>query len=99
MRLLIPVSVSWGELFDILSILGMKSSRVLKNAKFKNIRNELQLFTDIVRQAEQQKISGTRFIEPARALYKTNDTHAALEFQINKLLGSELIGEKSCPGC
>ncbi|MDH3328404.1 MAG: hypothetical protein OEM01_04155 [Desulfobulbaceae bacterium] len=131
MRLLIPVS--WGELFDKVTILEIKSSRITDSAKLKNIRNELKLLADIARQAKQQnevdivtleevssrlrkanetlwdieneirdcereKNFGSRFIELARAVYKTNDKRAALKFQINKLLGSELIEEKSYQG-
>jgi len=128
MRLLIPVS--WGELFDKVTILEIKSSRITDSAKLKNIRNELKLLADIARQVkhqneidiitleevssrlrkanetlwdieneirdcEREKNFGSRFIELARAVYKTNDKRAALKFQINKLLGSELIEEKS----
>ena len=34
-------------------------------------------------------------VELAREVYKTNDTRAALQREINELLGSRLIEEKS----
>ena len=39
--------------------------------------------------------STTRFVELARAVYQTNDRRAALKREINVLLGSQLIEEKS----
>ncbi|MDW7771455.1 MAG: hypothetical protein SCH71_01050 [Desulfobulbaceae bacterium] len=128
MTLLIPVS--WGELFDKVTILEIKAARVTDKAKLKNIRKELQLLAAIAAQARQQnetvarsleevtgqlrrvnktlwdiedeirdcereKNFGPRFIELARAVYKTNDQRAALKLEINKILGSELIEEKS----
>ena len=128
MSLLVPVS--WGELFDKLTILDIKSSRIKDSAKLGNIRKELQLLSDIAKEAEQRNAAaktsfadvtrqlrevneslwdiedeirdcerkknfGSRFIELARAVYKTNDRRAALKYRINELLGSELVEEKS----
>ena len=129
MALLIPVS--WGELFDKITILEIKCARMHDPAKLKNVRNELDLLTDLVsrsetlqtgaekdalqeligqlaainetlweiedaiRDCERHRDFGSRFLELARAVYQNNDRRAALKHRINKLLGSDLIEEKS----
>ena len=50
---------------------------------------------DDIRDCERQSNFGPRFIELARAVYKTNDLRARLKRQLNDLLGSELVEEKS----
>jgi hypothetical protein len=44
---------------------------------------------------EQRQDFGAAFIELARAVYRTNDRRAELKREINLLLGSRLIEEKS----
>lgn len=129
MALLIPVS--WGELFDKITILEIKSARIHDPAKLKNIRHELDVLADLVRRSdraqtgadhdalmelirelgainetlweiedairecEHRKDFGLRFLELARSVYKNNDRRAALKHRINRLLGSDLVEEKS----
>ncbi|WP_431857296.1 hypothetical protein [Azospirillum sp.] len=50
---------------------------------------------DGVRDCERTKDFGPRFVELARGVYHNNDRRAALKRQLNDLLGSELIEEKS----
>ena len=50
---------------------------------------------DKIRGREKGRDFGTVFIELARSVYKTNDRRAELKYQINELLGSELVEEKS----
>lgn len=50
---------------------------------------------DDIRTCERQKDFSDRFIELARSVYRTNDKRADLKLRINRLLGSELIEEKS----
>jgi Tfp pilus assembly protein PilF len=50
---------------------------------------------DDIRDCERDKDFGPQFIELARSVYRTNDRRAALKRQINELLGSKLIEEKS----
>ena len=50
---------------------------------------------DAIRECEGNKDFGPHFLELARAVYKTNDKRAALKLQINQLLGSHLVEEKS----
>ena len=50
---------------------------------------------DEIRRCERDEDFGPRFVALARSVYRTNDRRAALKRQINELLGSKLIEEKS----
>ena len=50
---------------------------------------------DEIRRCERDEDFGPRFVALARSVYRTNDRRAALKHQINELLGSKLIEEKS----
>lgn len=50
---------------------------------------------DEIRVKEAQSDFGPAFVELARSVYKTNDRRAAIKRQINRLLGSKLVEEKS----
>ncbi len=50
---------------------------------------------DEIRLCEKDKSFGSRFIELARAVYHTNDNRAALKRDINTMLGSAIVEEKS----
>lgn len=52
MALLIPVS--WGEVFDKITILEIKSARMNDDAKLHNIRRELDILRQTVQRAEYQ---------------------------------------------
>jgi hypothetical protein len=61
----------------------------------KKVNAGLWEIEDEIRDHERARTFGSRFIELARAVYVTNDHRAALKRQINDLLGSELVEEKS----
>lgn len=50
---------------------------------------------DEIRDCERHKDFGPRFVELARSVYHSNDRRAALKRELNDLLGSELVEEKS----
>ena len=50
---------------------------------------------DDLRQCERQQSFDHRFIELARSVYRHNDQRAEVKKQINQLLGSALVEEKS----
>lgn len=50
---------------------------------------------DAIRDCERHKDFGARFVELARSVYHSNDRRAALKRDLNELLGSELVEEKS----
>jgi hypothetical protein len=50
---------------------------------------------DDIRDCERNKDFGDAFVQLARSVYISNDKRAALKREINELLGSNLIEEKS----
>ena len=124
--MVVNIPVSWGELFDKLTILEIKQTRIDDPRKLENIGRELEALRrvysdsplpgaplqelidelrrtnealwqieDDIRGCERSKDFSERFIELARSVYRTNDKRAGLKLKINRLLGSELIEEKS----
>jgi len=64
-------------------------------AELKAVNEALWQIEDAIRLCERAGDFGPRFIELARSVYHQNDRRAALKRQINELLGSRLIEEKS----
>ncbi len=124
--MVVRIPVSWGELFDKLTILEIKQARIDDPQKLANIGRELEALRDVcsdgalpgaplqelidelrrtnealweieddIRNCERHRDFSDRFIELARSVYRTNDKRADLKLRINRLLGSELIEEKS----
>ena len=61
----------------------------------KQVNSALWNIEDDIRQCEQADEFGEKFVELARSVYKQNDKGAALKKEINILLGSSIIEEKS----
>jgi len=59
------------------------------------INSELWVIEDDIRDCEKAQNFGEDFIRLARAVYITNDLRADVKKQINLLLGSDLVEEKS----
>ena len=122
--ILVPTAPA--ELIDKLTILRLKSERILDQEKLKHVRHEMatlqqtadqaipqsaeiralwdqlyQINTDLwvieddIRAFDARGDFGPGFIALARAVYVTNDQRAAVKKQINLLLGSDLVEEKS----
>ena len=76
--------------------------RIKQSAELDALISELRLVNgalwdieDKIRGCERNRDFGAVFIELARSVYRTNDRRAELKYQINGLLGSELVEEKS----
>lgn len=65
------------------------------SAALKTVNEQLWDIEDDIRDCERAKDFGPTFVELARAVYITNDKRAALKRDINELLGSRLVEEKS----
>ncbi len=65
------------------------------SGQLKAVNEALWEIEDSIRDCERQQDFGPKFIELARSVYRSNDRRAALKRQINELLGSSLIEEKS----
>ena len=64
-------------------------------AELKSVNEALWEIEDDIRDCERVKDFGPKFIELARSVYRTNDRRAAAKREINELLGSKIIEEKS----
>jgi hypothetical protein len=60
-----------------------------------DVNGELWDIEDAIRDCERAGDFGPRFIELARAVYRTNDRRADLKRDINRLLASGIVEEKS----
>ena len=61
----------------------------------KQVNSALWNIEDDIRQCEQAGEFGEKFVELARSVYRQNDKRAALKKEINIMLGSSIIEEKS----
>ena len=64
-------------------------------SELRQVNETLWDIEDEIRCCERLGNFGSRFVELARSVYKTNDRRARLKQRINELLGSELVEEKS----
>ena len=64
-------------------------------AHLKSVNEALWQIEDDIRDCERTQDFSSKFVELARAVYHQNDRRAALKRQINELLGSRLVEEKS----
>jgi Family of unknown function (DUF6165) len=64
-------------------------------AALRRANERLWAIEDAIRLCEKRKDFGAEFIELARAVYHNNDQRAELKYQINTLLGSSVVEEKS----
>ena len=64
-------------------------------ARLKEVNEQLWEIEDDIRICEGAKDFGPKFVELARAVYVTNDERARLKRQVNELLGSDIVEEKS----
>jgi tetratricopeptide (TPR) repeat protein/post-segregation antitoxin (ccd killing protein) len=64
-------------------------------AELKQVNETLWQVEDDIRECERNNDFGGRFIQLARSVYLQNDRRSTLKRQINEMLGSSLIEEKS----
>ena len=64
-------------------------------ARLKAVNEQLWEIEDAIRLCEAKGDFGPEFIRLARSIYQTNDLRAAIKRELNTLLGSDLVEEKS----
>jgi len=64
-------------------------------AQLRDVNARLWDIEDEIRDCEREQDFGPKFIALARAVYRTNDQRSRIKREINLLLGSSLIEEKS----
>lgn len=65
----------------------------------KRVNEALWEIEDAIRGEEAAARFGASFIDLARSVYRMNDRRAAIKREINRLLQSELVEEKSYAAC
>lgn len=75
----------------------LPKSRALKDLakQLKTVNEQLWDIEDRIRDCERDQNFGPKFVALARSVYRSNDTRAALKREVNTLLGSHLVEEKS----
>lgn len=68
-------------------------------ASLKRVNEALWEIEDAIREEEAKRQFGAEFVRLARAVYHRNDERAALKREINVVLESELVEEKSYASC
>jgi hypothetical protein len=66
--------------------------------RLKAVNAQLWEIEDAIRLCEARGDFGAEFVRLARSVYQTNDARAAIKREINTLLGSDLVEEKSYAG-
>ena len=64
-------------------------------ARLKTVNEALWDIEDAIRRKELLQEFDREFIDLARSVYRRNDERAAIKRQLNDLLGSDLVEEKS----
>ena len=64
-------------------------------AELKRVNEALWEIEDDIRACEAERDFGDTFVKLARSVYRTNDERAQLKREINVLLGSQILEEKS----
>ncbi len=64
-------------------------------AELREVNAKLWDIEDRIREKEAARLFDAEFVELARSVYRTNDRRAAIKRELNVLLGSDLIEEKS----
>jgi uncharacterized protein YukE len=75
--------------------LGTTDALTALTQELKAVNEALWDIEDEIRACEAHQDFGSRFIELARSVYRTNDRRATIKRQINILCGSSIIEEKS----
>jgi hypothetical protein len=87
---------------ELKALVEARNSSIISNTDLDSLSAELKAanealweIEDKIRDSERKKYFGSNFVELARSVYVSNDKRAILKRQINELLGSSLIEEKS----
>lgn len=91
-RELDELTLIYSELTIALELLTVLSG---KRDQLKSVNRELWHIENAKRQAEKDQLFGPQFIQTARNVYLKNDLRAQIKREINLLLDSGIIEEKS----
>lgn len=66
-------------------------------SELKSVNEMLWDIEDQIRRKESAQSFDDEFVRLARSVYQTNDRRAAIKRELNRILGSDLVEEKSYP--
>lgn len=89
--------------YRLLSAIGAEALRLAAIGELfehlREVNEELWRIEDAIRKQEAVAQFGSAFVGLARSVYQMNDRRAGIKREINRLLGSELVEEKSYAHC
>jgi hypothetical protein len=88
------VTIEYGHLCSTLELLSLPDITELRSQLYE-VNKELWHIENYKRDSEKVKIFGDGFINAARQVYWKNDLRASIKKQINELVGSDIVEEKS----
>ena len=90
------IDLEYKLLLDVLikNVSGSEELDLLRS-QLKEVNMKLWDIEDKIRDLEKNKVFDKKFIELARLVYFTNDKRSEIKKDINKLLNSEIVEEKS----
>lgn len=91
------VDAEFAALQEVLAplLLGAPARVSMAIDRLRAINAKLWQVEDDIRDCEREQDFGPRFVALARSVYVTNDERAAVKRELNQLLGSRLVEEKS----
>jgi hypothetical protein len=93
---LLNINAELSVLRELRSGAGLSTPDMEPYAKeLKTLNEALWEIEDAIRELEERKDFGARFIELARSVYQTNDARARVKNRINHAFGSAIVEEKS----
>jgi hypothetical protein len=88
-----------GREYQLLSIIGAEALKAPAVGalcrRLKRVNEELWRIEDAIREEEAAAQFGPAFVQLARSVYQMNDHRTAIKREINRVLESELVEEKS----
>ena len=95
-RKLANIRGEYAELMQAFRASVMETDRLRAlTAELKRINAALWKIEDDIRDQERAGSFGQAFVDLARSVYRTNDRRAAIKREINELLNSAIVEEKS----
>jgi Family of unknown function (DUF6165) len=93
---LVNIGREYAALVEVLSKeIGLTDDLKRLKGLLKQVNGELWRIEDDIREQERAGTFGPEFVALARSVYRTNDRRAVLKREINEILQSEVVEEKS----
>jgi hypothetical protein len=85
----------YASLMDVTKSISLTDELARLRDALKRVNSELWRIEDDIRPQEKAGVFGPEFVALARSIYRINEKRSALKREINQLLQSNLVEEKS----